>query len=126
MLRRTLLSALLALSLVLTGTVATVVGLVQKGSPNPGLIYGIWQPQFDKWVFGPYVNRSHYGGYMAMVIPLAAALTAEAGRRLRRAWPGRWWLALGVPAANAFLVRLSLTILLVVGVDATIVLAVGD
>jgi len=106
----------LAWTVVLSGTVATVVGLVQAGSPNPGRLYGIWQLKYDRWVFGPYANRSHYGGSMALVIPLAAALTAEAGRRLVRAWPRRLLLVVGTPAANAFLIRLSLTVLLVVGV----------
>jgi O-antigen ligase len=102
-------------ALVVAGSTATVVGLVQMASPNPTTIYGRWRPQFDRAVFGPYVNRSHYGGYMAMVIPIAAALTAEAGGRLRRSRPARWWLALGQPAANSFLIRLSFAVLVTVG-----------
>ena len=109
----------LAWAVVLTGATATVVGLVQRSSANPTFIYGIWRPTFDWAVFGPYVNRSHYGGYMAMVIPLAAALTAEAARRVQRSWPARWWLVLGTPAANAFLIRLSLAVLVTVGPFAT-------
>ena len=102
-------------ALVVTGTVATVAGLVQQASANPTTIYGRWRPRYDYAVFGPYVNRSHYGGYMVMVIPIAAALCVEAARRLRRSWSRPWWLALGSPTASSFLIRLSLAVLVAVG-----------
>ena len=34
-------------------------------------IYGFWESRFGSVPFGPYVNRNHFAGYMAMVLPLA-------------------------------------------------------
>ena len=46
-----------------------VVGLIQKVS-GTAKIYWFWQPQYGGNPFGPYVNRNHFAGYMAMLIPL--------------------------------------------------------
>ena len=40
-----------------TGAFVTLVGLVQNVSLDPGKIYGLWRPQYDYTVFGPYVNK---------------------------------------------------------------------
>lgn len=79
------------------GTFATLVGLAQQayGVRAP---YGLWHPDVDWAVFGPYSNRNDYSGYMLMAIGLALGLTLDALRRLRRAWRRRVrkrWLALG-------------------------------
>ncbi len=59
----------LLLALIVVGGVMAVVGLIQKAS-GTAKIYWWWQPQFGGSPFGPYVNRNHFAGYMAMVIPL--------------------------------------------------------
>lgn len=56
-------------ALMVVGGAMAVVGLIQKAS-GTAKIYGWWQPQFGGSPFGPYVNRNHFAGYMAMVIPL--------------------------------------------------------
>src|SRR5206468_3087542 len=75
----------LAGTVVAVGLVLTVVGLVQARSGRPG-IYGLWRPTFDWAVYGPYVNRNHFAGYMVMAIPLALGFALEALGGLRRAW----------------------------------------
>jgi O-antigen ligase len=87
----------LMLAVVGAGVFLTVVALLQAASPEPRKIYGLWRPPTDWAVFGPYVNRSHFAGYLAMATSLAVGFALEALSRLRRVWAGRprGWLALG-------------------------------
>jgi len=96
----------LAYNVVLVGLAMTVVGLVQAAY-GTRRIYGLVQPVYDWAVFGPYVNRSHFAGYVIMSIPLAVAFALEALSGLRKEWRRRrrGWLALGGPQANAFVRR---------------------
>jgi O-antigen ligase len=70
----------LALSIVLLGTVAAVVGIVQRATFN-GKIYGFWEPEFAGTVFGPFVNRNHFAGWMLMAVPLTLGLLGGAVSR---------------------------------------------
>jgi O-antigen ligase len=81
-----LLTALLA-----TGTVIAVLGLIQQAS-GVTKIYGWWQPEFGGAPFGPYVNRNHGAGYLAMLLPVGLGwLWGQLGPRrhgiVRGAWP---------------------------------------
>ena len=40
---------------------------------EPGLLYGIVEPRWGGYVFGPYVNHNHYAGLMEMLIPIGVA-----------------------------------------------------
>ncbi len=70
----------LMLLVVGVGLAITVVALVQAVSSEPRKLFGIWQPRWDWAVFGPYVNRSHFAGYVVM---------AARARALRGAWRRR-------------------------------------
>jgi O-antigen ligase len=72
-------------------------------------------------VFGPYVNRSHFAGYVVMAIPLACAFALEALSGLRREWRARrrGWLALGGASGNAFFRRVAEAMVLIVGLVAS-------
>jgi O-antigen ligase len=102
---------------VAAGAVLAVVGLLQAASLAPTRIYGLWRPRWDWGVFGPYVSKNHYAGYMVMAVPLALAFAAEALLALRAEWRARrvGWVALGGPSGNAFVRRAALALLLVVG-----------
>jgi O-antigen ligase len=110
----------LAYGVVLVGLFMTVVGLVQAAYGTRRL-YGLVQPDYDWAVFGPYVNRSHFAGYVVMSIPLAAAFAMEALAGLRRDWARRrrGFLALGGAQANAFVRRSVEAMVLVVGLVAS-------
>jgi O-antigen ligase len=93
----------LVLTVVGVGVALTVVAFVQALSPEPRKIYGIWRPGQDWAVFGPYVNRNHFAGYMVMAASLAIGLALEALARLRAAWRRRRrpWLLLGESEGTA-------------------------
>ena len=100
-----------------TGVAITVVALLQAVSPEPRKVYGLWRPQWDWAVFGPYVNRSHFSGYLVMAAPLGIGFALEALLRLRRAWGNRprGWLVLG-DAEGAVAVRwAAVAVVLVAG-----------
>jgi len=102
---------------VAAGAVLAVVGLLQAASLSPTRIYGLWRPRWDWGVFGPYVSKNHFAGYMAMAVPLALAFTAEALLEVRSEWRARrvGWVALGGASGNALVRRAALALLLVVG-----------
>jgi O-antigen ligase len=76
-------------TVVFTGLALTVVALLQAVSPEPRRLYGVWQPSWDWAVFGPYVNRNHFAGYLVMAASLSLGLALEALARLRAAWSTR-------------------------------------
>lgn len=112
----------LAIVVVATGFVMTLEALLQSASREPTRIYGLWRPSWDWAVFGPYVNRNHFAGYLVMAIPLALAFSAEAFLDLRRAWERRRrraWLALGEPPGSAAIRRSAVAVVVIVGVLAS-------
>jgi O-antigen ligase len=58
-------------SMVVIGLILAVIGIVQKPIYT-GRIYGFWTP-FERATnpFGPFVNRNHYAGWMAMTLSLS-------------------------------------------------------
>ena len=55
------------------GVLLAIVGLYEHWSPSEK-IYGFWESRHGGAHFGPFVNRNHFAGFMAMVIPVAASL----------------------------------------------------
>ena len=110
----------LARVVVLTGCALVLEALVQAATYG-SRIYGLYKPDADWAVFGPYVNRNHFAGYMVMAIPLALGLTTEAARKLLAAARRRrrTFLVLGDPEASLALRRGVEAVLLVVGLAAS-------
>jgi O-antigen ligase len=111
----------LAGTVVLTACVMTLAALVQAASAEPTRIYGLWKPRWDWGVFGPYVSRNHFAGYLAMAIPVAVGFAAESALHVRRSWGHRrlGWVALGEPAGIATLRRVAAAMVLMVGLLAS-------
>jgi O-antigen ligase len=105
---------------VATGIVMTLVALAQAAAGTT-TIYGLWKPTLDYAVFGPYVNRSHFAGYLVMAIPLSLGFAVEAFGDLGRAWERRrvGWLALGGPEGSAAILQATVAMLLVAGLLAS-------
>jgi O-antigen ligase len=103
------------------GLAITVVAFVQAVSPDPRKIYGLWHPLYDWAIFGPYVNKSHFAGYVVMAAALATGAALGALDRLRQAWRSRrhGWLALGGAEGNAFVRWAAVVMVLVAGLVAS-------
>jgi O-antigen ligase len=72
-------------SLAVVAVLLALVGIIQKPVYS-GEIYGFWEPASGgNSVFGPFVNRNHFAGWMLMTLPLAFALI---GSGLQRGWHG--------------------------------------
>jgi len=111
----------LAAAILAVGSVLALVGLLQAASLHPTRIYGLWRPHWDWGVFGPYVSRGHFAGYVVMAIPLALAFAAEAWQSTWERWRvgRRGWLALSEPAGLAAVWWAALGVLLVVALVAS-------
>jgi O-antigen ligase len=111
----------LARTVAYTGVFITVVALVQAASPEPRKLYGLWQPRWDWAVFGPYVNRNHFAGYLVLATPLAVGLALESLARLRAALARRKnpLLALGDAEGLAFLRAGAFVMVMVAGLLAS-------
>jgi O-antigen ligase len=108
------------LTVVLVGLAITVIALVQSVSPEPRRIYGIWRPRWDWAVFGPYVNGSHFAGYLLMATALAFGFATENLSRLRAVWRRRrfGFLALGDREGNAAIRSAAAVVVLAAGIVA--------
>ena len=62
------------------GLIMSLVAILQLGA-GAQRIYGLFEPQEPGIIFGPFVNRNHFAGYMLMVVPTCLALFAHAWRR---------------------------------------------
>ena len=65
------------------GLALAAVGLLQA-AVGARRIYGFFQPLEHGTIFGPFVNRNHFAGYMLMVVFVALGLLARAWRRFAR------------------------------------------
>jgi O-antigen ligase len=89
-------------ALALFGVVMALIGIVQK-PVYAGRLLGFWQPEGTGTPFGPFVNRNHFAGWMAMALPLSLGLLGagleRAAREVRPGWRNKvLWLS--SPEAN--------------------------
>jgi hypothetical protein len=56
------------------GVALALLGIIQKGLIDDArpLVYGFWSPEQLGSPFGPFINRNHFAGWMAMVLPVVA------------------------------------------------------
>jgi O-antigen ligase len=68
------------------GVAVATIGIVQKalGRADHVLVYGFWQPLQGGNPFGPFINRNHFAGWMAMVLPVVAAYSFGLAQRFAR------------------------------------------
>ena len=108
-------------TVVWTGLVLTIVALLQAVSPEPKRLYGFWKPTWDWAVFGPYVNRNHFAGYLVMAGALALGVALDALARLRAEWGKRRRpvLLLGESEGQAALRSAAIVMVIVAGLVAS-------
>jgi len=64
----------LAPALVALGVLVALTGVIQAGlalGEPITRVLGFWTPEHQGSVFGPFVNRNHFAGWMLMALPLA-------------------------------------------------------
>jgi hypothetical protein len=62
--------------LAILGSVVAVVAIVQAAFGN-GRVYGFWEPiDAGARVFGPFINRNHFAGWMLLALPPVMAVIA--------------------------------------------------
>jgi len=90
--------AALGFGIAAIGLVLAIFGVVQR-STGTLKIYGFWSPVHQPYqIYGPFVNKNHFAGWMLMAIPvtlgLACAGLASAARTTRSDWRSRvLWFA---------------------------------
>lgn len=89
-------------AITILGVGLALLGIVQKPIYD-GKIFGLWAPEGAGLVFGPFINRNHFAGWMLMALPLTIALFCaglEQGMRgVKPGWRYRiLWLS--SPEAN--------------------------
>lgn len=97
--------------LTLFGVGLAVFAVVQRaasGSDGTELVYGFWRPIAPGQIFGPFINRNHFGGWMLMASPLAFGFALgllERGLAKKDDWgaSSRW---LGTPEGSRFLLAM--------------------
>jgi O-antigen ligase len=87
------------------GVVLALFGVIQRAFvvDNQPLVYGFWRPAEGGGVFGPFINRNHFAGWMVMALPLAFGYFCamahvswhEQGERV-----GRWLRWMTTPEAS--------------------------
>ena len=101
-----------------------LVGIVQRAllDGDAGLIYGFWEPRQGGEIFGPFVNRNHFAGWMVMVLPLVGAYgcaLALASDAQARVGPAAWIRWFGSVEGNRVLLVLSALLIMTVAVMLT-------
>ena len=102
--------------------VMAIFAVVQKalsGSDGTELVYGFWRPNAPGNIYGPFINRNHFAGWMLMAASVAFGFAF--GLLARSGPKGRGWAAwsrwLGSPEGSQF----ALTMLAVLAMGASIV-----
>lgn len=90
------------------GVTVAVVGIVQKAllDPSRDMVYGFWKTRDGGQIFGPFVNRNHFAGWMVMALPVVVAYGMAAAQRSGRRAPdgvGGWLRWAGGVEGNRFL-----------------------
>jgi O-antigen ligase len=102
--------------------VFAVVQRAGSGKNGTELVYGFWKPNGPGTIFGPFINRNHFAGWMVMAAPLAIGFAMGVLDRSRPSSPGGWavwsrWLA------SADGSRFLLSMLAVLAMGASIVIS---
>jgi O-antigen ligase len=101
------------------GVALAVFGVVQRSllgaDPSHALVYGLWAPIEGGQVFGPFINRNHFAGWMTMTLPVvigySCGLARQVDRPATRGWRG--WLQWGstVEASRLMVVGVSILVM---------------
>jgi O-antigen ligase len=99
------------------GVALALIGIIQKAfidEVHP-LVYGVWQPLQGGRVFGPFINRNHFAGWMVMVLPVILGYSCTVMQDLPKPRTTDWrgWLhwAVSVEANRFVLVAVAVVVM---------------
>jgi O-antigen ligase len=99
--------SLLSKGLAALGVILAAIGVVQRAAVgDQPLVYGVFQSTPLSAPFGPFLNRNHYAGWMAMAIPVVlgyACAVMEQSRQPRTTSPVDWLRWSVTPDASRFM-----------------------
>jgi O-antigen ligase len=103
--------------------VVAMAGIIQQATVTTGKVYGFWTPEQPGSIYGPFVNKNHFAGWMVMALALTIGLASgriargmqgvKAGWRNRVLWissPSASRLAITAFSALVMGVALALTL----------------
>jgi len=98
----------LADTITVLAVVVALIAIIQAATVTAGEVYGFWTPELAGGIFGPFVNKNHFAGWMVMALSVTIGLCcgriARGMRGVKPDWRNRMlWFA--SPDAN----RLILT-----------------
>ena len=100
--------------LVALGVVVALIGIIQKPLYT-GRIYGFWQPYMSGDVFGPFVNRNHFAGWMLLIIPVSIGLLlsrmAKGMRGVSNGWRDRLLWIGSAEASQSMLLAAAIVVM---------------
>jgi O-antigen ligase len=114
--------AILGVGLAVFGVVQRAVNLRSVDSDGWQLVYGFWKPQRAGNVFGPFINRNHFAGWMIMALPLVvgyACAVVEITGPEGRLSPGRGLRWTATPDGSRFLTLAAAALVMATSVAAT-------
>ncbi|HEX7139206.1 MAG TPA: O-antigen ligase family protein [Vicinamibacterales bacterium] len=96
------------------GALLAIIGFVQR-SLSSRYLYGFWELEAGRTPFGPFVNRNHFAGWMAMALPMTLGLLVagidQGMRGVKRGWRHRvLWFA--SPEANRLILAAAAAVLM--------------
>ncbi len=105
----------LAASVIALAVLMALIAIVQKATVTTGKVYGFWTPEERGDLFGPFVNKNHFAGWMVMALPLAVGLVCAGIARGMRGVKPEWrerilWLS--SPAASAIVLTAFATLIM--------------
>ncbi|HKO04554.1 MAG TPA: O-antigen ligase family protein [Candidatus Acidoferrales bacterium] len=110
--------------LAVAGFLIAAMGIAQYLTAD-GRLYWVWKLESGGRLFGPYVNRNHFGGLMELWCPLALGMAIVPEHRLAQRW---FWSVLAVVMGGAVVLSASRggALSLAVGVVAFALLIAGQ
>jgi len=96
----------LGVGLAVFGVLQRAVNVKSADNDEWQLVYGFWKPYQAGNIFGPFINRNHYAGWMVMALGLvmgySCAVIATSGLSVRDDWR-RWLRWTATPDASRFM-----------------------
>jgi O-antigen ligase len=66
-----------------------MIGIIQQATVTTGKVYGFWTPEQTGSIYGPFVNKNHFAGWMVMALALTIGLASgRIARGMRGGKPG--------------------------------------